>query len=576
MRRARKERGVALLVSLGVMILMLGLCLGLYYIALADSRQATLNRGLVRATAYAEGAAEVGHKALINAVAHCVPAPTGGTTTIGGKQMTYTIASIGAKRTGVNADGLREIAQLYSVSATGEWNGIFKHVEEMVDVTDVPLFQFAIFYDEDLEIQPGPTLNIKGRVHTNANMYLGAGATLTLDTNYVRAGGHIYRMDKSTGLPTEGIVNILINGSAKTAKILSKKQFSAPSTSGFDSTFLGYDANGDGLYTGKSDAPPWSQGALDLWNGSVKAVEQGAKMIAAPSKDIITPYIEQESGNYTYDAFTNQYVKVAEGTGDYRKGSYFAEAGITVVDNKVYDSTGVEITTWPDVTGDGVADNPISESSLYDAREEKYVTVTNIDVGILGKSGHWPSNGLIYAMRTEASAAQPNGIRLKNGSVLTGPLSVASPDPVYVLGDYNTGKSAPEQPAAIFTDAFNVLSNAWDDTKTPGNLPHANPTTINCAILTGGPMSTIGDYNGGFENLPRFHEKWDGSPATINGSFVCVWDSEIAKGKWEYGGDRYVALSRDWNYDTLFDDPTKLPPFTPAVYYTRQVAWLSR
>ena len=572
MRATKRTNGMALLIALGVMVAMIGLCLGLYYIALADSKQATVNRGLVRATAYAEGAVEVGHKALINAVAHCAPAPTDGTTTIGGKQMTYTIVPIGVKRTGVNADGLREIGQLYSVSSTGEWNGIFKHVEKMVDVTDVPLFQFAIFYDKDLEIQPGPSLTINGRVHTNANMYLGAGATLTLNTNYVRAGGHIYRMDKPTGLPTEGIVNILINGGVKTAKILSQKQFSAPSTSGFDSNFMGYDANKDGSYTGKSDAEPWSQGALDLWNGSVKAVEQGAKMIAAPLKDIITPYIKVDGGSggdYTYDPITNQYVAVAAGTGNYNKGSYFASAGLTVVDNKVYDSKGVQITSWP--TG-----NPISESSLYDAREEKYVTVTNIDLGLLAKSGHWPANGLIYAMRTEASASQPNGIRLKNGAVLAAPLSVASPDPVYVWGDYNTGKSAPEQPSAVFTDAFNVLSNAWDDTKTPGKLPHANPTTINCAILTGGPMSTIGSYNGGFENLPRFHEKWDGSPANINGSFICIWDSDVAKGKWAYGGDRYIALSRDWNYDTMFDDPNNLPPFTPAVYYTRQVAWISR
>jgi hypothetical protein len=42
----------------------------------------------------------------------------------------------------------------------------------------VPMFQFAAFYKDDLEISPGPQMTLNGRVHTNGNLYTGAGDLL--------------------------------------------------------------------------------------------------------------------------------------------------------------------------------------------------------------------------------------------------------------------------------------------------------------------------------------------------------------------------------------------------------------
>ena len=41
----------------------------------------------------------------------------------------------------------------------------------------IPLFQFGVFYNEDLEIHNGPTMDFAGWVHTNANLYLTPGST---------------------------------------------------------------------------------------------------------------------------------------------------------------------------------------------------------------------------------------------------------------------------------------------------------------------------------------------------------------------------------------------------------------
>ena len=43
------------------------------------------------------------------------------------------------------------------------------------------LFQFAVFYTNDLEILPGPDMTLGGRVHCNGDIYLGCGGTLTVD-----------------------------------------------------------------------------------------------------------------------------------------------------------------------------------------------------------------------------------------------------------------------------------------------------------------------------------------------------------------------------------------------------------
>src|ERR1019366_5978538 len=47
----------------------------------------------------------------------------------------------------------------------------------------IPLFQFAIFYQNDMEICPGAPMTIGGFVHGNASIYLNPGSGLTFSTN---------------------------------------------------------------------------------------------------------------------------------------------------------------------------------------------------------------------------------------------------------------------------------------------------------------------------------------------------------------------------------------------------------
>lgn len=53
----------------------------------------------------------------------------------------------------------------------------------------VPLFQFAVFYDKDLEISPGPNMTLSGPVHSNGDLYLNGGHTLTIEGQITVANG---------------------------------------------------------------------------------------------------------------------------------------------------------------------------------------------------------------------------------------------------------------------------------------------------------------------------------------------------------------------------------------------------
>ena len=83
---------------------------------------------------------------------------------------------------------------------------------------------------------------------------------------------------------------------------------------------------------------------------------------------------------------------------------------------------------------------------------------------------------------------------------------------------------------------------------------------------------TPGQYNGGLENYPRLHEKWTGVTLSIKGSFVSLWNSQIATGNWVYGNPQYTAPNRLWDYDTDFSSGN-LPPFTPWAVLINRGAW---
>jgi hypothetical protein len=182
--------------------------------------------------------------------------------------------------------------------------------------------------------------------------------------------------------------------------------------------------------------------------------------------------------------------------------------------------------------------------------------------------------------------AEP-GIVLTNGQTLpSNGLSIITPDPAYVVGNWNVSTNgttiitqsynvADTLPSAIYSDSFTVLSQAWSPINSSNAiaLRTATADTVNAAILTGIVPSNGTYYSGGVENFPRLLENWSGVNLYYNGSMVEMFTSQISNYPWPGTGVVYNPPNRYWAFDTNFNNPAKLPPLTPKVIYLNRARW---
>lgn len=388
----------------------------------------------------------------------------------------------------------------------------------------IPLFQFGVYYNDDLEIFPGPPMTFNGRVHSNADIHLGGQAIVD---SAISSAGAIFRCRKD--IPSN----------------CDSAQIRPPSGNLLDLTYDHTD-------------PDWVNRAYNDWKGLVRDAAHGVQELSLPVEtgdlldlikrgDTIDPVSSSESLAL-------------------RKVRFYWQADLRILDAIAYNRNGTQLTLPP---------GAVSTASFFDYRENKPVNVRQIDCNILGDFEL--ENGILYVSDTQDNAGVLKALRLVNCATL-GPadgLMVVSDTPIYVKGNYNTNN---KKGAALVGDTITFLSNNWDDdnainASSPFSNRVATPTTVNAALVTGDTITSVGNYNGGLENLPRFLENWSGVNFVLRGSIINLWESQQAIGAWNYGSPIYQAPNRVWSYDTDFDDPANLPPGTPRVRTLAQAQW---
>ncbi len=246
----------------------------------------------------------------------------------------------------------------------------------------------------------------------------------------------------------------------------------------------------------------------------------------------------------------------------------------------------------------------VTNVSFFDYRESRVVQAVQLDIG---KFNAWLANtssrGGFQYNQLNISGASAKGhainsiyinnavplagtnlpaVRVVNGQQLpTNGLTIATLQPIYVLGNYNTttngvnfstgfGSTKNTVPAALLGDAITVLSVTWSDlfgSATPlTSRDVASDFTINAAIYQGIVPSDGTHYSGGFENSLRLLENWSGHTLTWNGSAVAMFSSQYATNVWQIAGVYYNAPTRKWGFDTNFLNLNRLPPLTPSVW----------
>ncbi len=593
------ERGVALLYAIFGAFAAAGMVSLMLAMGTVTNDQAALKREQVEGRYLTEGAIEFARKEIQTALANWGQPRANGSVRIGGVDVPYTVRTTGGDAVVTTPDGIQQRTVGYEVRAVTEVGGSSVESYRVINAVSTPIFQFAVFYTEDLEVLPGPDMTLGGRVHTNGDMYLGSGGVLTMDTNYVRSVGNMYRLRKNeTSASGDVMIRKYVDNPfdlsepEEYVRMDSEDQLAADygidTISGYDSNFTnGHDADGDGSYYGEGDLLPFVQGALEFWSepdgytGSGNTVLTGEHQVTeavAPSIGSIKLYEEVESGGDFIEDPTNpgHYIPAPAGLGTHNKGFFYENADLAVVVDidgglTIYDGQGNDITS--------AAEGSIELGEILDTRQSQSTSDTTdlvvIDLEALQNTLQdiWPGNGLIYVGHEGMDeGVGAKSVKLINGFELETALTTVCEGQVYIEGDFNTLN---KKGAAVIGDAVSLLSNDWDDSKVAGaTLTRASETTYNVAIITGNQETVGNDYNGGLENLPRFHENWTGIGCNISGSFVNAWESDWATEPWSYGGDRYKAPHRNWNYDPDFNDAANLPPFTPlTVTASDVVSW---
>jgi hypothetical protein len=560
----------------------------------------------------------------------------------------------------------------------------------------VPLFQFAAFYENDLDFTRPAAMSIHGPIHTNGAMYLNASEPVTL-YGQLTSAGKMYRGEKDpdrscNGDTTGNTVSVLnpvsntllgmaCNGSPRgeiTTETTNKNRIrvggtyandwggqlrpeiprlTIPSSSFIDAKLP--DTTNKYDYWNKADL----RIALRLTNDSDESpvsieVENADATLTHPSVNTAATATLNSSSclptNTTltgsgYLANSNS-VTVANGSsfnnGDPLRivGSTFADFDENVIANKatantlpirrplgqqaIASSSGVTVSKailWSSKTFYNYREKTLDTTTGRSAGDKgRLIRMLNVDVqglmncagSLMGKSlDDATEGGLVWYFTvigpksnvdtTKATPDSPNsyGIRLYNGATLGSSVSgapaikgltVASDQAMYIRGDYNSNS---KKPAAILADSINILSNAspLDDSSnctsynaiynasdcsgpTSYDTRNASSTKINAAFLAGVDTTgtASGENSGGLNNYTRLHEDWSGGPIfTYRGSMVSLGKARRVNGKFGSSGDRdnwnvYYPPTRNWDYDTDFDNAANLPPLTPRFVYLRQ------
>lgn len=285
--RASNERGIAMITTLLVMMLVSALLIGFTALVVGDQRFRFIDRDRTQSF-YAASAglekltADLGNlffifvaptASQISALTVTPPSIPGATFKKSDNTTGYQITSQNLGSTTISSgpyQGLYALITLYTMDVTARTpTGGETHLQRQTETVAIPVFQFGIFSDVDLSFFAGPNFNFGGRVHSNGNLFLaeGSGATLTL-SDKVTAVKEVIRQRLQNGVsidaqPHTGTVNVATAPNAYRA--LARTEGSVV----------------DGVNSALND-PTWHNISLSTYNGYIRNGRTGAKALNLP------------------------------------------------------------------------------------------------------------------------------------------------------------------------------------------------------------------------------------------------------------------------------------------------------
>ncbi|MGB8356626.1 MAG: hypothetical protein WCD79_22200, partial [Chthoniobacteraceae bacterium] len=581
-----------------------------------------------------------------------LPVPTGcalvsGTVTAANP---YGVALSGTSRptleNGTNSSLL--IRMYYSASATVSFpHGGLVTVQRTFTRAGTNIFNNFLFSTQPVtEISPGANMYVNGTIYAGGNLYV-SNTTLNLQQDVSYTGS--FTVGYAPGDPDgshQGTAATPSYASGDPPHLGTTQMLIDAVTSEFDQNYIGAGNYADpGVYSSSTNSA--------VTDKNNKGYHELLEQQTTPEASNIDPMQidtagdnERLASNADYrivvDANNNVTLYTGTNTSPTTSGAAYTAIMNAIITNTAF-KDGRVLDTVRAVTVDigmittaynngAILDNNVYAGKqandglllyIQDTSAGTSVTTNGYNYNISGTSSSVPWR---TATRSGTSATitsnSARGVRLVNGGSLPAPnasnssggLTIASPNPVYIQGDYNTGSTLTtsgsyssfssagivmsKQPASdttaypssgtavpsgvygsgsnayakqasvVAADAVTILSNAWSDSTSAPPMDAATSTTINTAIVSGNVPTTTSNYSGGIENFPRLLEDWSNQNLTIYGSFALLYNSEQATQPWKDTGVYYNAPSRHWFFDSTLQ--TSNPPGFPAAYsYTR-------
>ncbi len=456
-------------------------------------------------------------------------------------------------------------------------------VNASAQTNPIPLFQYAIFYNSLCEFTWCAPMTINGRVHINGNLYTGTAWPLIFNS-----------LVDVTGT---------ISSPAWDGHYIS--DYSVPAK--YNNPGAPYITNSPSvaLTSGLAD-PRFSQTALrEIINQPPPGGDSDPSLAALRyyNKAGVVLLVSNATITAIYRSFPGDSSPVMV-QANYYPTNNAASNFVSIATNFPF----LSVTNyWPT--------NPMP---VFDQRENATLLLTDFDISVLRRwlftnpilnakfpnvAGAYSSSsnapnilyvadnrtciaGQLAAVRLRNSQIIPTNLFVFGGSNVPSGFTVATPNPLYIHGNYNCPNSAGlnstntalagAYPASLVCDALTILSPNWQDSQsslslTSGSKSKAVSTTINAAIIAGSVYTTGSGsttYSGGVHNLPRLLEDWGSGSSvtlTLNTSLANLYASARATNQFINPGTYYLAPTRQYNFDPNFLSFWKLPPGTPSV-----------
>lgn len=505
---------------------------------------------------------------------------------------------------------------------------------QQFEIREAALFNYAIFYNIDMEFHPGAPMSVHGPVHSNRPMFLSSSPALAFHST-VTTAGNLTLGDKGVGRTIAYNIAFTNGTNLVTAN--------NPTVSGSAvGSFV------DSQLESRVSSKNFHDIASQAWRGYVQDQSHG---IAAQSPPGVTTPAEarqlilppNSAGNPTLEAqkYSNKaglYV-VVEPTGQVVNFKNPADAtaykAVAAASRAAWRAANTDKIVVPPA---GMINN---QRRMYDHREGRWVNTIDINLGVMRSAvntstadaasnfkvngADWSIdaadgwNGIVYvdvenphagfASTSDvgtmgAGSGTRTAVRLVNGSQLPNRAAVNSASPegltvatnttTYITGHFNadgtlaadmSDTSVPEAnevPAAVVADAINILSQAWwdagtgkptgDSTSNNTTRPAAAHTEVSAAFITGIVESPTG---GGASNYSGGVENYprfheNWSSRNLRYRGSMVALFASAVGTGRWNNARYNAPNRQWGHNALFSSG-RYPPGTPRLRTYRRL-----